>query len=295
MRLDIPAGIFTHNPPHEEMGVLELGIDVSGGKSIAKSQYHTRALKIVRPHYLDDSGQVYYIIANPGGGYVGGDAYRIQVDVADGASCLLTDQSAAKVYRTPGDYVVQNIDFTVGDGAVLEYVPDQLILYRDADFRQQLTARVHRNGSLFFSDIITPGWSPDGGRFLYEQAHLRNVVYVDDELEVVDNLRLNPLDTEFVAEQDFYLGGRTHVANAVCVDPGITPELVDEVRSLIDAHVVAGADSQMLASVSATDRPGFVVRGLGNRTEELFAMITSIAGLVRGKLRGQGPITLRQY
>lgn len=295
MRLDVPAGIFTHDPPHEEMGIVELGIDISGGKSIATSQYHTRALKIIRPHYLDDTGQVYYTVVNPGGGYVGGDAYRISVDVAPGASCLLTDQSAAKVYRTPGEYVVQNIDLTVGDGAVLEYVPDQLILYRDADFRQQLTARVHENGSLFFSDIITPGWSPDGGRFLYKQARLRNVVYINDELEIVDNLRLNPLDPEFGAEQDFFLGKRTHVANAVCVDPGVTPELIDEIRTLIDEHVAADSTSQLMASLSATDRPGFIIRALGNRTEELFSMVLAVGSLVRGRLRGQGPITLRQY
>lgn len=295
MLLDIPAGIFTHDPPVDEMGVLELGIDVSGGKSVATSQYHSRALKIVRPHYLDDTGQVYYIVTNPGGGYVGGDAYRIKVDVADGASCLLTDQSAAKVYRTPGKFVTQNIDFTVGDGAVLEYIPDQLILYRDADFRQHLTARVHTNGSLFFSDIITPGWSPDGGSFLYKQARLRNVVYVDDQLEIVDNLRINPLDPDFGKEQDFFLGGRTHVANAVCVDPAINPELIDEVRALVKSETEADSVTQMIGSVSPTVRPGFIVRAVGNRTEELFHLIQAVANHVRGSLRGQGPITLRQY
>lgn len=280
------------------MGVLELGIAVSGGRSIATSQFHTRALKVVRPHYLDDSGQVYYIIANPGGGYVGGDAYRVCVDVAPGASCLLTDQSAAKVYRTPGDFVVQNIEFTVGDGAVLEYIPDQLILYRDADFRQHLTARVHKDGSLFFSDIITPGWSPEGGTFLYRQARLRNVVYVDDELEVVDNLRLNPLDPEFGVEQYFFLGGRTHVANAVCLDPGVTQELIDDLRTFIADRVTAASAApaaDMIASISATGRPGFIVRALGNRTEELFQLILAVADLVRSRLRGQGPIRMRQY
>lgn len=295
MLLDVPAGVFTHDPPHDEMGVLELGIDVSGGKSIATSQFHSRALKIIRPHYLDDTGQVYYIIVNPGGGYVGGDAYRIRVDVAAGASCLLADQSAAKVYRTPGDFVVQNIDFTVGEGAVLEYIPNQLILYRGADFRQHLTARVHENGSLFFSDIITPGWSPDGGSFLYRQARLRNVVHVGGDLEVVDNLRLNPLDPDCGAEQDFLLGGRTHVATAVCLDPGVTPELIDDLRTLIAEWVEAGAAAGVDTGVSATGRPGFIVRALGNRTQELLGLILAVANLVRGRLRGQGPMTLRQY
>ena len=47
-----------------------------------------------------------------------------------------------------------------GVGTALEYVPDQLILYRDADFRQRTVVNMHPQASLFLSDIITPGWSP---------------------------------------------------------------------------------------------------------------------------------------
>ena len=149
--------VFTHEPPHEETGVLELGIGIGGTKSVAKRQYHEGAFKIIRPHYLDDSGQVYYTIANPGGGYVGGDVYRMDVEVEPDASVLLTDQSAAKVYRTPNDYVVQNVEFTLHGNAVMEYIPDQLILYRDADFRQQITVNMDAESQLFMSDIVTPG------------------------------------------------------------------------------------------------------------------------------------------
>ena len=51
----------------------------------------------------------------------------------------------------------------------------------------------------------------------------------------------------------------------------------------------------MIASVTATERPGFVVRALGNRTEELLQLILDVAGEVRGQLRGHRDITLRQY
>src|SRR5699024_3756932 len=72
--------------------------------------------------------------------------------------------------------VVRNMladPFTLGinSGAALEYVPDQLILYRDADFRQRTVVNMHPQASLFLSDIITPGWSPDGGKFLRSEEH----------------------------------------------------------------------------------------------------------------------------
>ncbi|AKE40359.1 urease accessory protein UreH [Corynebacterium kutscheri] len=289
---DLDKGTFEHNPPHEEMGVLELGIGMSGNKSVATTQYHTRALKILRPHYLDDSGQVYYTIVNPGGGYVGGDAYRIQLAVESGASMLLTDQSATKVYRTPGDFVVQNVDIHVAADAVLEYIPDQLILYRDADFRQHITAQVHPQGSLFISDIITPGWSPEGENFLYHQAHIRSVIHRDKELVLVDNLRINPLEIEFSQDSSVFMGGKTHIATAICFDPNINSEIIDTVRGYLTEYLTK--NSSVIAAISECDKPGFLFRALGNRTEELLEMILAIAQIVRAT-RGQGAIHLRQY
>ena len=82
-------------------GELELGITARPGRSVATHQFHRGALRVLRPHYLDASGQVTYTVVNPGGAYLDGDRYRVAVTVGDGADLLLTTQSATKVYRTP--------------------------------------------------------------------------------------------------------------------------------------------------------------------------------------------------
>ena len=281
--------VFTHEPPHEETGVLELGIGIGGTKSVAKRQYHEGAFKIIRPHYLDDSGQVYYITVNPGGGYVGGDSYDIAVSVDDGASVLLTDQSATKVYRTPGSYVSQNLHFKVGAGAVLEYIPDQLILYRDADFRQHMTVEVDPEGHVFLSDIVTPGWSPDKEMFRYRQAHLRSTVRVGDKLALVDNMRIQPMEEHEEIASPTFLGENTHFATAICFDPQVDEDLIAQVRDAISE--VEGVQ----ASVTPTDVPGFVLRGVADRTEHLMEVVLRAAHVVRSTLRGQGKVHLRQY
>ncbi|EEI27382.1 MULTISPECIES: urease accessory protein UreD [Corynebacterium] len=285
--------VFRHDPPHQEMGELDLGISVSGGKSIATKQYHQGALKIIRPHYLDDSGQVYYTIANPGGGYVGGDAYRIGVEVDAGASILFTDQSAAKVYRTPNDFVVQNIAFTLHGDAVMEYIPDQLILYRDADYRQEILVEMDKESSLFISDIVTPGWSPDGGQFLYKNAHLRTAVKVDGEVVLVDNIRIEPTKDVFSTVRSSFLGEHTHFSTAICVDPHVSPEVVADVRNAVRQHLEG--KGSVKASVTEIDVPGFVLRAVGDWTEDLMRVVQAAANVVRDKTRGQGPINLRQY
>jgi urease accessory protein len=71
-------------------GRLELGVCVRGGRSVASRQFHEGALRVLRPHYLDESGQVCYVMVNPGGAYLGADLFLIEVEVEAGAELLLT-------------------------------------------------------------------------------------------------------------------------------------------------------------------------------------------------------------
>ncbi|MGZ4660447.1 MAG: urease accessory protein UreD, partial [Arthrobacter sp.] len=90
-RSAVPA---TPRPPlsasadRPEMGRLDLVIAERAGRSVAAHQFHRGALRILRPHYLDDSGQVCYVLVNPGGAYLGADLYLIDVEVGDGAALL---------------------------------------------------------------------------------------------------------------------------------------------------------------------------------------------------------------
>lgn len=116
---------------------------------------------------------------------------------------------------------------------------------------------------------------------------------MDGEPVLLDNLRINRLASDFGEVQDFFMDGRTHVATAICFDPGITPELIDALSHLITAH--HSPDGSPNAAVTECDKPGFVLRALGNRTEELHALVLATANLVRSQLRGQGEIHLRKY
>ena len=215
---------------------------------------------------------------------------RLLLGVAVGAGLAVAGAVLQAVVR---NMLADPFTLGINSGAALEYVPDQLILYRDADFRQRTVVNMHPQASLFLSDIITPGWSPDGGKFLYKQAHLLNEVHMDGEPVLLDNLRINHLASDFGEVQDFFMDGRTHVATAICFDPGITPELIDALSHLITAH--HSPDGSLIAAVTKCDKPGFVLRALGNRTEELHALVLATANLVRSQLRGQGKIHLRKY
>lgn len=278
----------------EPVGILDLQVRNQDGRSVAGRRYHQGALRLMRAHYLDDSGQVYYTIINPGGAYFGGDDYHFRIQVEENASLLLTGQSATKIYKTPGNYSLQDFEVELGPGAVFEYIPDQLIAYEDATYSQYMNVKMDSTASLLTAEIVTPGWAPDGSLFKFEEVRMRTAVQVGEDLAVVDNLLVRPGNGAFTEDSLLFLEDQTHFATLIAVDPRIDGELVKEIRALMAEHQ-SSYKHKVLDAVTSIDGPGLAVRAIGTYTEDLYSLITLVAGELRCRFRGQGPLELRKY
>ncbi|WP_348994547.1 urease accessory protein UreD [Arthrobacter sp. AL12] len=276
------------------MGELELRIAVRGEKSVAVHQFHRGALRILRPHYLDDSGQVCYVVVNPGGAYLGADLYVIDVEVADGARLLLTTQAATKIYRTPDSFAEQRMRLRLGEGSQLELAPDQLIAYRGASYRQNTHITLHPTSSLAISEVITPGWSPDGASFRYDELRLRTEIRVESGgrsgLLALDNLLIRP-PTHDVTGMGF-MEGFSHMGSLIVVDRRVNQALADELHVL-----TGGLEAYTGVSLTATvdGISGLVLRSLSNSTEELNRLLGACSALLRQRWHGTAPLDLRKY
>ena len=275
-------------------GRLELGVSVRGGRSVASRQFHEGALRVLRPHYLDQSGQVCFVMVNPGGAYLGADLFLIDVEVQAGAELLLTTQSATKVYRTPGSFAEQRMSVRLGEGARLELLPDQLIAYREASYRQNSHISLHPTSSLVMAEVITPGWSPDGGVFRYEELRLRNEIHVQSgggaQLLALDNLLILPPVNDVTGMG--FMEGFSHVGSLVVVDPRVNQHLADELHQLTREHD-AYTGVSLTNSVGGTT--GLVLRSLSNSTDELNSLLGACTSVLRERWYGQGPVNLRKY
>lgn len=276
------------------MGELALRIEQRAGRSVAAHQYHRGALRILRPHYLDDSGQVCYVLVNPGGAYLGADLYVIDVEVGDGARLLLTTQSATKIYRTPGSFAEQRMTLRLGEGAQLELAPDQLIAYREASYRQNTHITVRPSSSLMMSEVITPGWSPDGSSFRYEELRLRTEIHVETgagtELLALDNLLVRPPLNDVTGMA--FMEGFSHLGSLIVVDPRVDQALADELHAVAQGH---DAYTGISLTGSAAGTAGLIVRSLANSTEELARLLGACTALLRHNWNGQDPLNLRKH
>lgn len=281
------------------MGELRLDIGLRNGRSLATGQYHRGALRILRPHYLDESGQVCYVTINPGGAYLGGDLFTMDITVAEGARLLLTTQSATKIYRTPKAYAEQRLTVNLAANSSLEYMPDQLIAYRGAAYRQSALIEMAASASLIMAEVITPGWSPDGQPFRYEQLRLRNEIRYGGQLLAIDNVLLTPpsagtADISGQAVADIsglgFMEGFSHLGSLVVVDARVDAALVAELRELLLEY-----EQDTFAGISQLKGPGFVVRALSGSTSRLDAMMAELTALLRQRWFDQAPLNLRKY
>jgi urease accessory protein len=277
-----------------ERGRLELVISDRDGRSIASRQFHEGALRVLRPHYLDESGQVCFVLVNPGGAYLGADLYVIDVEVGDGARLLLTTQSATKIYRTPGSFAEQRMRLMLGEEAQLELAPDQLIAYREASYRQNTLITMQPTSSLIMAEVVTPGWSPDGAAFRYEEVRLRTEISIASgeapELLALDNLLMVP-SVDDVTGMGF-MEGYSHVGSLLVVDRRVNQALADQLQELTRNHE-AYTGVSLTATVAGTT--GLVLRSLSNSTEELQRLLQSCTTLLRRRWYGQPPLNLRKY
>ena len=276
------------------MGELALRVAVRGQRTLAVHQFHQGALRVLRPHYLDESGQVCYVVVNPGGAYLGADLYLLDVEVEADAKLLLTTQSATKIYRTPGSFAEQRMTIRLGEGAQLELAPDQVIAYREASYRQNTHITVRPTSSLVMAEVITPGWSPDGASFRYEELRLRNEIHVEADggarLLALDNLLIRPPLNDVTGMG--FMEGFSHLGSLVVVDPRVDQALADEIHTMTAGHD-AYTGISLTGTVAGTT--GLVLRSLANSTQELNRLLGACTSLLRRTWHGQEPMNLRKH
>ncbi|MBB6729885.1 urease accessory protein UreD [Cohnella sp. CBP 2801] len=257
-------------------------------ETVVGGSYASGAFKISRPLKADLSGQKLLYLMNPGGGYVDGDRYRMEVALGAGAELALTTQSATKVYRTPKGRVCSDTDIRLADGALLELLPDPVIAYEDAVYFQQTTIRMEAGACLILADAWTPGWSPSGRSFRYRRIDSLTELYVGEELQLVDRLCLRP-DGEMAEIGE--LEGYTHYGSLLVVHQKGTQEAVDELYEGLRNAVPAEGIRFGLTSLAL---PGFILRIMARSTEDLQRLTAICHDEVRKRWLGKPPLRIRK-
>ena len=263
-----------------KIGALTLLLeqDQERGKTVVKEQYSKVPLFTQRALYLEESlpSMAYIHIMSPSGGILQGDRYRMDIVLKNKACAHITTQGATRIYRMERNYATQIVNVFVDEGSYLEFVPDQIIPYRDSRFYQTVNLKVHDNGTMIYSEMIVPGRVASGESFQYDICYMKALAKNQkDKLRFIDIAILEPKKRNLNAVGilgTFDVVGNTYILTKA----DYVKELKDEINSGLHnfTHISGGASILPYNS-------GVIVRMLGNVASDLRNAIYEIIKITR--------------
>ena len=158
-------------------------------------------LKIQRAFARAD-GRCELPLLHTAGGLVGGDRLSITVHLESGSRALLTSVAAQKVYgsigrsrlRPEGAWSVQELAFRLEEGADLEWLPQELVMYADGLYEQRTRVNLAPGSGWLGAELVRLGRTAAGeslgaGRWR-SLLEIRRRDPMGDRWELVDRLEL---------------------------------------------------------------------------------------------------------
>ncbi|CAH0346525.1 urease accessory protein UreD [Bacillus sp. CECT 9360] len=257
----------------EWTGYAELETIRQHGRTILSSKYHYGSFKITHPLYLDNETEATLYWLSVGGGYVNGDTYRMILRAGEGSAVTLRTQGATKIYRTIDQPPIQENQFELESDASLFFMPEPTILYRDARFHQFTEIYMKKRATLFLTDILTPGWSPDGALFSYQDYRSVVKVFYEGELVVLDRLLLEP--AKHINETG-YLESYSHFGSAIVISDLFTVEGTESIKQLVQGFEGVRLGLSALPCVN-----GFCLRIFAHNTGVVEEIMTCIQRILK--------------
>ena len=260
---------------------LTLGFDSQRNKTIITEQRSCVPLYVQRALYYDESipSMAHLFVLSPSGGVLQGDRYRTDIELKNGAMSHITTQGATRIYKMNSNYATQMINLNVGKDCYLEFLPEQLIPYKNSRYYQKATFKVDDSATLVYSETIVPGRVAMGELFDYDVCCLKTLCYDDkQEMKFHDNCILEPKKQTMNSLGIF--GNRTVLSMMYVVTK---KECVEELYEIIN-QIFKDNDEIIGGTSILPNNSGLSVRILSNSSEVNKIAVYNIAQIIRKQI-----------
>ncbi len=136
-------------------GVLSVRSNRANRSSISELR-QAGSTKLVFPQQLQAGVET--ILVNTAGGITGGDTFSLDLRVEQDAELTLTTQAAERAYRAQRGEVGQvDTHITVGAGAMMNWLPQELILFEHSALQRRLSITMEKDAQLLMVEPVIFG------------------------------------------------------------------------------------------------------------------------------------------
>jgi urease accessory protein len=200
-------------------------------------------------HYQDNDDQPFLLTINSGGGFVEGDSAQLYATMEEDTRALITTTAASKFYKCPqGETSREEIRIGVSKDALLEYVPDEAILFADSRVERRTRIDLDSTSHLFATDMIAAGrvHYGSGEAFKFQALESEFEVRVDGEVILLD--RLIAQDAEEVDALRRLWGGSSQMATVIAVSANLPRGIESKIEEEISNCEVSSAGATRIGN-----------------------------------------------
>jgi urease accessory protein len=271
-----------------KVGVLRLKLekDSATGNTFIKEQYSQVPLFVQRTMYLEETlpAMAYVYIVSPSGGILQGDRYQIDIKLGNNTLAHVTTQGATRIYKMETNYASQTININLEEESYFEYIPDQIIPFRNSRFYQEVNLNVHDNATMIYSEVIVPGRVASGEAFEYDICYIKTIGRNQlGKTRFMDVVKLDPKNKNLTKEGilgKFKVVGTIYVVTKEYYVKDLQYEISEGIKLLEVKGKISGGTSILPA------RQGIIIRILGNSAEDVKKIIFDIVRMARKQIVG---------
>jgi urease accessory protein len=144
-------------PPMERArGAARVGLWADRGMTRLRVNYQSGSAKARFPKVATGEAME-VVLVNTAGGVTGGDHLTYAVSAEAGARGVVSTQAAERIYRRSAGVAEIETTLTVAEGAALDWLPQETIVFDRSALRRTLAADVHSSARLLAVEAIVLG------------------------------------------------------------------------------------------------------------------------------------------
>jgi len=144
--------------------------------------FYIDKLELPTRYYYFEDVENYIKLLSIGEGIFPKDKIRTNIAL-ENSNAIFTTESATKIYPSKKEFGINSIKITLKNSN-LEFINDELILFKDAKLLQFLKIKADENSTFFYGDILSHGRSYE--TFDFTNMSAKNSFYCENKLEYLE-------------------------------------------------------------------------------------------------------------
>ncbi len=224
---------------------------------------------------------------NVSGGILAGDSLHLSVEAGMGTRVQVTSVGATRIYRQrPGRETARMVtSICVGDGALLEYLPDMLIPFAGSRFSQSTAISLGSNAGFIGWETLAAGRIAGGEEFGFDFYGSESSVSADARPIAMERYSIRPSSRD---PRSAARWGRFRYSSTMYIcHTGVERSRWMSLESQLNDHAFERTRHASRWGVSTLIAGGLVIRGMALEAHQITAGLFSFWEMAKQEIWGE--------